>query len=162
MAQQTEFTKKKEVEVKALPIEEKKRLIRDGKAYWFFPRHLVEQIIICMAIVMILVTFSTVFPPHLGPKANPFDTPEHIKPEWYFLAAYYSLKMAEHLDFLGSWAPKILGVAFQGLGILALILVPFIDRSGPERRPGKRPVAMAVGVIVSGMVIVFTLLGHFS
>jgi len=66
MASPTEYTKNKECEVKALPIEDKKRLIREGKAYWFFPDHVAEQIIICGLILMILITITTLFPAHLG------------------------------------------------------------------------------------------------
>lgn len=162
MAHPTEFTKKKECEVKALPLEEKKRLVREKKAYWFFPNHIFEQVIICMVLVMILLTLSTLVPAHLGPKADPFDTPEHIKPEWYFLAAYYSLSVAGHFEFLGSWAPKLLGILAQGAAVALLALAPFIDRGGKERHPLKRPVAMGVGAAGAIIMIVFTLLGHFS
>lgn len=161
MACQTEYTKKKECEVKALPMEEKKRLVREHKAHWFFPRHVVEQVIICMAILMILVTLSTIIPAHLGGKADPFNTPEHIKPEWYFLAAFYSLKFAQNLEFLGAWAPKLLGILLQGAAVTVLLLVPFIDR-GKERRPSKRPVAMTLGGLGAGIVVLFSILGYIS
>lgn len=161
MAQMTEYTKKKECEVKALPMEEKKRMVREGKAHWFFPHHVAEQVIICGVVLMLLITISTLFPAHLGPKADPFDTPEHIKPEWYFLAAYYVLRLAEYTDFLGAWAPKIMGIVLQGVAVAILILVPFLDRGGPERRPGKRPLAMTLGAIGAALFIVFTILGHY-
>jgi len=161
MAHQTEFTKKKECEVKALPLEEKKRMVREGKAHWFFPRHLVEQIILCAAALVILITVSTMWPAHLGERADPFNTPEHIKPEWYFLAAYYLLRIAEYTEFLGAWAPKIMGIVFQGVAVVALLAVPFIDFGGPERRPSKRPVAMVLGALAAAAFIAFTLLGHY-
>ncbi len=161
MAHQTEYTKKKECEVKAIPMEEKKRMIREGKAHWFFPGHVVEQVLICGVLLMILITISTLFPAHLGAKADPFDTPEHIKPEWYFLAAYYSLRVADYFAFLGAWAPKILGIVFQGVAVTLLLAVPFIDMGGKERRPSKRPIAMALGALAAIIFIVFTLLGHY-
>lgn len=161
MAQATEYTKRKECEVKALPLDEKKRLIATHKAHWFFPKHLVEQVVMCLVLIMILVTLSTFFPAHLGPKADPFDTPAHIKPEWYFLAPFYALKIAEYFSFLGDWAPKILGILIQGIAVTLLFAVPFIDR-GPDRSPKKRPVAMILGGAGLLTVIVFALLGHFS
>lgn len=161
MASQTEYTKKKECEVKALPMEEKERMVREGKAHWFFPDHVIEQIIICGLILMILITVSTIFPAHLGEKADPFSTPDHIKPEWYFLAAYYSLRFAEHFDFLGAWAPKIMGIVMQGVAVTALLAVPFLDRGGSERRWFKRPKAMAAGFVAMAIFVVFTLLGHY-
>ena len=160
MAEQTEYSKKKECEVKALPMEEKKQLIREGRAYWFFPGHIVEQIVLCGFVVLILITLSTVWPAHLGEKADPFDTPAHIKPEWYFLAAYYSLRLAEYTDFMGAWAPKIMGILAQQIAVTILILVPFIDQNVNERRPGKRPVAIALGILAALTMIVFTILGH--
>ena len=161
MAHETEFTKKKECEVKALPLEEKKRLVKVGKAHWFFPRHVMEQVVMCGAVLLVLITLSTIWPAHLGDKADPFDTPSHIKPEWYFLAAYYSLRLAEYTDFLGAWAPKILGIVVQQLAVMALILVPFLDRNVNERSPGKRPVAMILGALAAITMIVMTLLGHY-
>jgi len=37
-------------------------------------------------------------------------TPQHIKPEWYFLAVYQALKLSEGLSVIGAWAPKLAGV----------------------------------------------------
>lgn len=162
MAHRTEYTNKKEFEVKAIPMEDKKRLVREGKAHWFFPHHITEQVVICGVVAMILITLSTLAPAHLGPKADPFDTPAHIKPEWYFLAAFYSLKFAQHLEFLGSWAPKILGIVMQGVAVTILLALPFIDFGGKERRPSKRPIAMTLGAIGAGIVILFSILGAIS
>lgn len=159
MSGEHDFMRKKEFEVKELPMEEKKRLIREGKAHWFFPHHVMEQLVICGVIVMILITLSTIMPAHLGPKADPFDTPAHIKPEWYFLPAFYSLKFAQYFEFLGSWAPKILGIAMQGAAVTALLLVPFIDLGGPERNYRKRPIAMAVGGVSALITVIFGLIG---
>jgi len=161
LAHPTDFTKKKECEVKALALEEKKRMVKEGQAHWFFPRHVAEQVIICGALLMILITISTIFPAHLGEKADPFNTPDHIKPEWYFLAAYYTLRVAEYTEFLGSWAPKIMGIVMQGVAVTVLLLTPFIDRGGKERRPSKRPIAMAAGAAAAIVFIAFTLLGHY-
>ncbi len=43
-------------------------------------------------------------------------------------------------------------------GIIALILLPFIDKN-PEKRPAKRPVAMAVGIFAVVALIVLTVIG---
>lgn len=160
MAQETEYTKKKECEVKALPFDEKRRMVREGEAHWFFPHHVIEQMVQCLIVLMILLTFSTLMPAHLGPKADPFDTPAHIKPEWYFLAAFYSLKVAQYFEFLGAWAPKILGIAMQGVAITALFAVPFLDMGDPKvRHPKKRPIAMIAGAGAAFITILFSILG---
>lgn len=142
-------------------MEEKKRLVAEGKMHWFFPGHIVEQVIICLVIVVILITLATLYPPKLDEMADPFSTPEHIKPEWYFLAAYQELKVAEMLMFLGAWAPKVIGLGVQGIAIGALFLVPFIDRN-PERKYSKRKIGIAMGVAAVIGWFVMTLWGHFS
>jgi ubiquinol-cytochrome c reductase cytochrome b subunit len=152
---------KKEIEIKHLPMEEKKRLIKEGKMKWFFPDHVVEQIIICLFIFVLLITLATMFPPKLDEMADPFDTPAHIKPEWYFLAAYQFLIIAEKLSFLGAWAPKMLGIFGQGAAIMLLFLIPYIDRN-PERSYAKRVFAMTAGVIAVIGAIALTIWGHFS
>ena len=46
-------------------------------------------------------------------------------------------------------------------GILVLFLIPFIDKS-PEKRPGKRPLAMTLMVLTVAAIIALTLIGIFS
>jgi len=152
---------KKEVEIKHLPMEEKKELVKQGKMHWFFPDHVVEQVIICIFIVVILITLATIYPPKLDEMADPFSTPDHIKPEWYFLPAYQELKIAEKLEFLGAWAPKVIGVALQGLAIQFLMIIPFIDRN-PERKYSRRKFALAAGVAAVLGTIILGIWGHFS
>lgn len=127
----------------------------------FFPHHMVVQLIQILLVFLLLIVLSTLIPAPMEPKADPFTTPEHIKPEWYFLAAYQFLKIAEKLSFLGSWAPKLVGVLGQGLGILLLFLVPFIDRN-PERHPSRRKLAILAGISGSILFIAFTIWGKYS
>jgi ubiquinol-cytochrome c reductase cytochrome b subunit len=127
----------------------------------FFPHHMVVQLIQFLLVFALLIVLSTLIPAPMEPKADPFTTPEHIKPEWYFLAAYQFLKVAEKLSFLGKWAPKLVGVLGQGLGILLLFSVPFIDRS-PERNPSKRKFAILAGICGAIIFIAFTIWGKYS
>ncbi|MFQ5431948.1 MAG: hypothetical protein ACE5EN_05530 [Nitrospinota bacterium] len=152
---------KKEIEIKHLPIEEKKRLIKEGKMKWFFPDHVVEQIVICLFVFVLLITLATIFPPVLDEMADPFDTPEHIKPEWYFLASYQILKIAEKLSFLGAWAPKLIGIMAQGALLALLFLIPYIDKN-PERSYAKRRFAIALGILATAATAALTIWGHYS
>lgn len=139
--------------------ETKKNLHEEGEP--FFPHHMLEQgmmIFVAMAVLIALVMF---FPAPMEPPADPFETPEHIKPEWYFLAAYQSLKVAEYTSFLGAWAPKIMGILAQGVGMLLLILLPFLDK-GPERHPKKRPLVVGIGILTIIMLAVLTIWGMVS
>jgi len=152
---------KKEVETKHLPIREKLEKIEKGEAHWFFPHHVFEQVIIILLVMGVIISLVTLFPPHLGEKADPFVTPEHIKPEWYFLAGYQFLKIAEIFEFFGRGAPKIIGVIGQGIIIFLLIIFPFFDRH-PERHPLRRPIATFIGILLALSFIVMTIWGYYS
>ena len=139
----------------------------DTKKEWeeegipFFPNHLLKEVIVAFLIIAVLLTLATFYPAPMEPPADPFTTPEHIKPEWYFLAAYQGLKAAEFLGFLGQWAPKVLGVFAQGLVIAVLVLFPFLDKN-PERNPKKRLFAIFLGIIGVVGFIFLTIWGRVS
>jgi len=139
--------------------ETKKNLHEEGEP--FFPHHMLEQGVVVFLTLAALITLVMFFPAPMEPPADPFDTPAHIKPEWYFLAAYQSLKVAEYTSFLGAWAPKILGILAQGIGMGLLVLLPFLDRN-PERHPRKRPLVISVGILTIIMLAILTVWGKVS
>lgn len=127
----------------------------------FFPDHVIEQIIVIFITLAVLVTLVMFFPAPMEPPADPFDTPEHIKPEWYFLSAYQALKVAEYFGFLGAWAPKVLGVLMQAGGMFLLVLLPFLDKN-PERHPRRRPIVISMGILAIIMAAFLTIWGKYS
>ncbi|MFQ5509221.1 MAG: CBS domain-containing protein [Leptospirillia bacterium] len=127
----------------------------------FWPHHLLKEVVAALLVMTLMVVLVAVSPAPMLDKADPFATPAHIKPEWYFLAAYQFLKFAEVFRPLGAWAPKLLGVGIMGLVVLLLVCWPFLDRN-PERAPRKRPFAIFVGVISVLSFIGFTLWGHLT
>jgi len=135
--------------------------VEQEKGEPFFPHHVLKQGIVMLLTLGLFLTLVTFFPAPMEPKADPFTTPEHIKPEWYFLAAYQFLKVAEKLDFLGQWAPKVIGVLGQGVVFILLLLVPFLDRS-EGRHPRKRPLFITLGILGVIGYIVFTIWGYYS
>lgn len=127
----------------------------------FFPNHFLRQLILVSVLLALLVLLSSLAPPPMIPKADPFDTPEYVKPSWYFLGAYQFLKVSEYLSFLGPWAPKVFGVLAQGLAAMVLWFLPFWDRN-PERHPSRRPVAIRAGITVVFLFLGMTIWGYFS
>ncbi len=141
--------------------QEKKPHQNEEEGEPFFPNHVLHQTMMIFIVLAILVILVMFFPAPMEPPADPFVTPEHIKPEWYFLSAYQTLKLAEYLSFLGAWAPKLLGILLQLAGILLLILLPFLDKN-PERNPRKRPVMMLIGILALILLAILTIWGKLS
>jgi len=90
----------------------------------FHPYYIVKDLFSIIVLVAIIVYFVTFIPNSLGHPdnyipANPDQTPEHIVPEWYFLPFYAILRSIPN---------KLLGVIALLASIIALLLLPFIDR----------------------------------
>ncbi len=123
----------------------------------FFPNFVVKDLIsICLylAFLLLVVFFNPFifFPKDAFIPANPFQTPAHIKPEWYFLANYQTLKI---------FPSELLGLTAQGVAMTFLALLPFIDR-GRERHPLKRPLFLACSIGGIAVWIGLTIWGHYS
>ncbi len=132
---------------------EKLKIINSEEGVPFFPNHILREAMVAFGMIGVLLILATFIPAPMDEPADPFSTPEHIKPEWYFLAAYQILKAAEKLSFLGPWAPKIFGILGQGVILGILLLLPFIDKN-PERSPEKRKLVIRLGIIgVIGFVL---------
>lgn len=99
----------------------------------FFPNEMIKMIVSVLATLAVIVALALLVPEGEEQPADPRNTPAHIKPEWYFLAVYQSLKLMPQ-SLLGV-SGKLLGVLLQGVAFLALLLVPFWCRhSGHGRR----------------------------
>ncbi|HBI24272.1 MAG: hypothetical protein A2Y48_08500 [Nitrospirae bacterium RIFCSPLOW2_12_42_9] len=127
----------------------------------FWPNHALKEIAAAFLLIALLATLTLLSPAPMLPKADPLATPEHIKPEWFFLAAYQILKGAEILRFLGNWAPKTIGILFELIFVVLLFAVPFIDKN-PERAYRKRPIAIGLGILFALFFVLFTVWGHIS
>ncbi len=93
-----------------------------------------------LLITAITLILAFLIPPHLGHPADSTDNTFVPRPDWYFLFLFQLLTYFE-----GRW--EILGTfVLPNLGILLLLLLPFIDRN-PERRLRKRPLAVAAVLI---------------
>ncbi|MFQ5483436.1 MAG: hypothetical protein ACE5ER_11845 [Nitrospinaceae bacterium] len=108
----------------------------------FFPAFVMADVFVIFAFMVIfcvLVFFvpDLLFTGDAEIPADPFNTPAHIKPEWYFLASYQFLK----------FFPEEVGLALEGLVVGVFVLLPFLDRSR-ESRIGKRPFFLALVILV--------------
>lgn len=122
----------------------------EGPSHPFWPSHVLNQTIIFYLVGGVLITLSVLLPFHLHEKADPMVTPEGIKPEWYFMAAYQLLK----------YVPKSLGVMMCGVAALGMVFWPFVD-AVLERRFGAR-FYRKVGVLAVIVGVGLTLIGVAS
>jgi ubiquinol-cytochrome c reductase cytochrome b subunit len=125
----------------------------------FFPNHVVKDMVLIFAVLALLYGLVVVSPWELHDKANPLDTPEGVKPEWYFLWTYQLLKYFP--TSVGPFTGKVLGLLASGLIVSVFALLPFLDR-GPERAPGRRRKILALTAVLSAGIVTLTALGYVS
>jgi quinol-cytochrome oxidoreductase complex cytochrome b subunit len=125
----------------------------------FFPNFFMRDLVGWILAIGALAALAALFPWELGEKADPFaPAPAGIKPEWYFLFMFQTLKYIPAKIF--SFDGEIVGVLVFGLGGLAWLLVPFFNKS-----PGhtKRRLAFTLfGVLVVIYIAAMTVIGYLT
>ena len=123
----------------------------------FVPNFLLRDIVGWLSALAILAALAAFLPAELGRKADPFaPAPVGIKPEWYFMFMFQTLKyLPSHILGLEG---EIVGVMGFGLGGLALLLIPFLDRRAA--RGESSPMFTWIGILIIVYIIVLTYLGY--
>ena len=112
----------------------------------FYPRQVLFDMGFVLLIIAVLSGLSYLRPVTLGPIANPADSQFLPRPEWYYMP------MFEWLKFWEGPAVVLGVVVIPGLVAAGLFLMPFLDRR-LERKIWRRPIpALAVAIVVFGMV----------
>jgi quinol-cytochrome oxidoreductase complex cytochrome b subunit len=127
----------------------------------FWPHYVLSEMIAWYIVLGILIILAALFPAGLEEKANAFSTPEHVKPEWYFLAVYQFLKVAAVLNFISTEAPKLIGIFAPALGLALLFFLPFLDRR-PKRPARRRPLMLLITFSILAVTIALTIWGQYS
>ena len=97
------------------------------------------------------------YPWELGQKADPFAAvPPGIRPEWYFLAMFQTLKLLPS-HVLGIEG-EVLGVVSAGLAAMALLFLPALDRRAARGEASRLVTAIGVAALV--YLVVFTIYGY--
>jgi ubiquinol-cytochrome c reductase cytochrome b subunit len=117
-----------------------------------FPRFLVFDVPMVMAITGAIMLTGGVFPVGMGLPFEPEVPPGITVPEWYLTGLY---------AFLRTMYDKfVTGVAWPGLFIFALLIVPFVDRY--KKFSWKdRPIITALGITSLAQIIVTTYWGFY-
>jgi len=122
----------------------------------FFPNFLLRDLLFWLIVLNLLAILAVFFPWELGRKADPFaSAPAGIKPEWYFLFMFQTLKYipGKILFFDG----EVLGILLFGLAGFLWLMVPFWDRKS-SRGENNRLVTYA-GIFVVFYIIILTIIG---
>jgi quinol-cytochrome oxidoreductase complex cytochrome b subunit len=105
----------------------------------FIPHFLVRDMVGWYLALGILAALAALFPWELGQKADMYgSSPEGIKPEWYFLFMFQTLKhLPAHIGGIQWLEGEMAGVLFFGFVGLVVILVPFLDVGASRGRPRR-------------------------
>jgi quinol-cytochrome oxidoreductase complex cytochrome b subunit len=126
----------------------------EGESIPFYPDHVKIEFYVTLGIlvlVFIVGILGLTIPVGLDAPADPLNTPEHVKPEWYFLALYQLLK----------YIPKTAGAVAPVIAVLALMLWPFFDRK-PDKSPRIYRVRLIAIVVITILLVALTIWGEVS
>ena len=124
----------------------------------FFPNFFLRELMAWYVALAALGALAALAPWELGVKADPFaSAPAGIKPEWYFLFMFQTLKLipARVLMFDG----EVLGILAFGAAGLVWTLLPFFDRTHEGR--SQRWITGA-GVFVLAYMLAMTAYGFVA
>ena len=117
-----------------------------------FPRFLVFDVPMVMAVTGAIMLTGGVFPVDMGLKFDPSVPPGITVPEWYLTGLYAFLRT--------QFDKFVTGVAWPGLFIFALLVIPFVDKY--KKFSWKdRPLITAVGITSLAQIIITTYWGFY-
>ncbi|HBC45602.1 MAG TPA: hypothetical protein DCZ43_01005 [candidate division Zixibacteria bacterium] len=99
----------------------------------------------------LIILLATLFPWEVGDKADILKpAPAHIRPEWYFVFMYQTLK----------YVPKVVGVFGFAIAGMVWVLLPFFDRK--SNRGISNKLYTAIGIIVVAYMIIMTAVAYLA
>lgn len=132
------------------------------KAYWdkyykakekgvpFFPDIVFKDAVVALLVFVVLIALAYFRGAPLEAPANPSDTSYTPHPEWYFLWVYQMLKyFPGNLEIIGI-------IILPTIGIVAILLLPFFDRSRTRHflsRPFLSAITLVVVLGIAGLTL---------
>ena len=135
--------------VKSGSIQDVKAVPQDKVHTW--PHLLVVEFVCCLFVLAFLLIFSVFVNAPLLELANFNETPNPSKAPWYFLGLQELLTM---------FHPQVAGVTIPGMGLILLILAPYINRN-PSMKPEDRKFAISLQTVHLMYWAVLTMIGSF-
>lgn len=117
----------------------------------FFPDIVYKDMIAAFGVFIVVVGLAIFIGVSAEPPADPNDSTYIPRPEWYFLWLFQILKyFPGQIEWVGT-------TVFPAFAVLALLLLPFYDRS-PFRYWRKRKFAIVVGGLATLSLIALTII----
>jgi quinol-cytochrome oxidoreductase complex cytochrome b subunit len=125
------------------------RAVDDTVFTW--PHLLVRHMVVALGVAATTLALGVAFVAPLRGLANPNLTPEPAKAPWYFAGLQ---ELLSHFD------PLVAGLLVPAGAVLALVLLPYIDRN-PSTEARHRKVAIVVFSSLVLVALVLTVIGTF-
>ncbi len=135
--------------VKSGSIQDVKSVPQDKVHVW--PHLLVAEFVAAGVITAFTLIFSIFVNAPLLELANFNETPNPSKAPWYFLGLQELLTM---------FHPMVAGVTIPGMGMILLILAPYLDKN-PSQKPEDRKFAISLMTIHLMFWAVLVMIGSF-
>ena len=135
--------------VKSGSIQDVKAKPMDKVHTW--PHLLLIEFVAALLVTAFLLIFSWVVNAPLQDLANFNQTPNPSKAPWYFLGLQELLTM---------FHPMVAGVTIPGVGLIVLILAPYIDKN-PSNKPEDRKFATSLMTVHIMFWAVLVIIGSF-
>jgi cytochrome b6 len=132
----------------------------------FFPNFALRELMAWYVAMGALGVLAALFPWELGVKADPFiSAPAGIKPEWYFLFMFQTLKLIpSKVWFIDGEVLGVLGCTFAGL---FWVMLPFFEKdtpalAAPARSSQIRTLTGGLSVFALAYVVGMTIYGFLA
>ncbi|MDQ1504314.1 MAG: menaquinol-cytochrome c reductase cytochrome b/c subunit [Actinomycetota bacterium] len=135
--------------VKAGSIQQTRAEAQDKVHVW--PHLLVGEFVAMLSLMALVTIFSALVRAPLLEQANFNQTPNPSKAPWYFLGLQ---------ELLTIWHPMVAGVTIPGMGLIVLMMAPYIDKN-PATKPSDRKFAICLFTIFVMFWSVLVIIGSF-
>jgi cytochrome b6 len=117
----------------------------------FVPNYLLRDMLGWTLALGLIVLLASLFPWEVGEKADILKpAPPHIRPEWYFVFMYQTLK----------YVPKVIGVFGFAIAGFIWVLLPFFDTKSNKGIPNR--IYTIIGVVVVVYMVALTAIGYLA
>lgn len=124
----------------------------------FFPNFVLRELMAWYGALAVLGSLAALFPWELGEKADPFaPAPAGIRPEWYFLSVFYTLKLIPSRIWIIEG--ELVGILALTAAVVMWTLTPFWAQRLEHSQ--RRLLLSGIGVFLVAYLAVFSALGYW-